>query len=146
MSDPVLRKIAALRRLPTEALKAKYRELVGGEPNARNRTHIESRLAYRIQELAYGALSAEASATLDRLADAIEAKARPRQPLDRPIRGTRFVRTWHGVEHVVTTTDSGFEYQGRPYGSLSAVAKAITGVKWSGNLFFGLRSHPRARR
>ena len=54
--------------------------------------------------------------------------------------GTRLVREWQGREHAVTVLTDGFEYLGRPYKSLSAVARAITGTRWSGPAFFGLRS------
>jgi hypothetical protein len=63
---------------------------------------------------------------------------------DRPITGTRLLREWQGVEQVVTVTKDGFEWQGRPYKSLSAIARAITGTRWNGWTFFGLKNH-RAR-
>jgi hypothetical protein len=50
------------------------------------------------------------------------------------------LREWQGVEHVVTVTVDGFEWQGRPYKSLSAIARAITGTRWNGWVFFGLKS------
>jgi site-specific DNA recombinase len=55
-----------------------------------------------------------------------------------PIAGTRLIRQWQGVEHCVTVLDDGFEYQGAKYRSLSAIARAITGTRWNGPLFFGL--------
>jgi hypothetical protein len=57
----------------------------------------------------------------------------------RPITGTRLIREYQGVEHLVTVTRDGFDWQGRPYQSLSAIARAITGTRWNGWLFFGLR-------
>lgn len=57
---------------------------------------------------------------------------------DRPITGTRLLREWRGVEQLVTVTKDGFEWQGRPYKSLSAIARAITGARWSGPRFFGI--------
>jgi hypothetical protein len=62
----------------------------------------------------------------------------------RPIAGTRLIREYQGVEHCVTVRDDDFEYQGRPYKSLSAIARAITGTPWSGPVFFGLKSSARA--
>jgi hypothetical protein len=59
---------------------------------------------------------------------------------NRPIVGTRLIREWQGVEHCVTVRDDGYEYQGRPYKSLSAVARAITGTRWNGWVFFGLKN------
>ena len=58
----------------------------------------------------------------------------------RPIAGTRLVRHWQGVEHTVTVMNDGFEFEGRPYTSLSAIARAITGTRWNGLVFFGLKS------
>jgi hypothetical protein len=60
---------------------------------------------------------------------------------DRLISGTRLVREWQGVEHTATVLDDGFEYQGRCYTSLSAIARAVTGTRWNGPLWFGLRNH-----
>ncbi len=62
----------------------------------------------------------------------------------KPITGTRLIREWQGVEHVVTVTRDGYEWQGRPYKSLSSVARGITGTRWSGWVFFGLKNHRRA--
>jgi hypothetical protein len=67
-----------------------------------------------------------------------------RSAQDRPIAGTRLVREWQGIEHSVTVRDDGYEYQGRPYKSLSAIARLITGTRWNGWVFFGLKNQ-RAR-
>src|SRR5262249_23726457 len=65
---------------------------------------------------------------------------------NRPVADTRLIREWKGVEHSVTVRNSDFEYQGRPYKSLSAVAKHITGTQWNGLVFFGLIQRWRAER
>jgi len=137
--------LAALKGAPTPVLKARWRELFETEPPAYNRRFLESRLAYRIQELAYGGLSRQ---TLERLRamakqyatrDATERKARPVQ---KPIAGTKLIREYQGVEHCVTVRADDFEYLGRPYKSLSSIAREITGTKWNGLVFFGLKRHP----
>jgi hypothetical protein len=93
------------------------------------------------EELAYGGLSEETLERLDALADELEGKAGRRSGLlNRPIAGTRLIREWNGVEHSVTVRHSDFEYQGRPYRSLSAIAKHITGTQWNGLVFFGLKN------
>ena len=69
-------------------------------------------------------------------------KSRIRADL-KPIVGTRLIREWQGVEHLVTVTSDGFDWQGRPYKSLSAIARAITGTRWNGWVFFGLKNHRR---
>ena len=63
----------------------------------------------------------------------------------KPIAGTRLIREWKGVEHCVTVLDDGYEYQGRPFKSLSAVARTITGTRWNGLLFFGLKNQRSAQ-
>ncbi|MBF0130238.1 MAG: DUF2924 domain-containing protein [Alphaproteobacteria bacterium] len=145
MTDTILARVAALNSAPTADLKALWQELNGSEPPPWNRRFLESRLAYRIQELAYGGLKPETIRRLDALADELDggAKRRPVANLgaNRPIAGTRLIREWQGTEHQVTVLDDGFEYQGRPYRSLSAIARAITGTRWNGLLFFGLKNH-----
>jgi hypothetical protein len=58
----------------------------------------------------------------------------------RPLAGTRLIREWQGVQHVVTVRINDFEFEGRPYQSLSAIARHITGTRWNGWTFFGLRA------
>jgi hypothetical protein len=123
-------------------LKQQWRDLFGKEPPPFNRRYIESRLAYRIQELAYGGLKPETLRRLRELGEQLDGgriDVRKRRVDDRLLTGTRLIREWQGVEHTVTVLADGFEYQGRPYKSLSAVARAITGTQWNGPLFFGLR-------
>jgi len=143
-NDTVLAQIAALQMMPIMELKAQWRALFGAEPPPFNRAYIQSRLAYRIQELAYGGLKPETLARLEALGEELEREdregKRPRYP-ERPIAGTRLIREYRGVQHTVTVTTNGFEWQGRPYQSLSAIARAITGTRWNGRVFFGLKSH-----
>ena len=144
MTMSVAAQVAALPGKPTGELKDMWRELYGTEPPPYNRPFLVKRLAYRVQELAYGGLSPQTLARLDALADEeeerVSGKRRPRKT-DRPITGTRLIREWQGVEHQVTVLTDGFECQGRKYRSLSAIARAITGTRWNGPLFFGLRSN-----
>jgi hypothetical protein len=138
----VLGRLAALRTLPTADLKRQWRELFGTEPPPFNRAYIQSRLAYRIQELAYGGLRPETRARLEALGEQLDGGnvvLRRIRADERPIAGTRLVREHGGVEHTVTVLADGFEWEGRPYRSLSAIARAITGTRWNGWTFFGLR-------
>ena len=143
--DTVLARLAALHAMPIAQLKQQWRELFGKEPPPFSRTYIQSRLAYRIQELAYGGLKPETIRRLERLGEELDGgdkkKRGVRADRDRPITGTRLLREWQGVEYVVTVTADGFEWQGRPYKSLSAIARAITGTRWNGWVFFGLKNH-----
>jgi Protein of unknown function (DUF2924) len=142
MSKSVLAQIGALKSMDAKALKVRWRELFDTEPPPYNRRFLESRLAYRIQELAYGGLKPETVERLAALARQVGGKAtgRARVAQERPITGTRLLREWQGVEHSVTVRDDGFEYQGRPYRSLSAIARLITGTRWNGWIFFGLKN------
>jgi hypothetical protein len=133
--------ITELERLPIEALRQKWGALFNTDPpGSSNRKQLVARLAYRIQELVYGGLSQEARDKLDQLAgmQAPAATSTVRDP-DQPIPGTKLRREWKGVPQEVTVLDSGFEYAGKRYRSLSAIATAITGTKWNGPEFFGLR-------
>ncbi len=139
----VLGRLAALRTLPTADLKRQWRELFGTEPPPFNRPYLQSRLAYRIQELAYGGLKPETRARLEALGEQLDGGnvvLRRVRADNRPLAGTRLVREHGGVEHVVTVLADGFEWEGRPYRSLSAIARAITGTRWNGWTFFGLKS------
>ena len=143
MTDTVLARLAALKTTPTPDLKAMWRDLFDREPPPYNRRFLESRLAYRIQELAYGGLKPETIARLEALGEQLDGgklEVRKRRADDRPIAGTRLIREWQGVEHCVTVLLDGYDYDGRPYNSLSAVARAITGTRWNGWVFFGLRN------
>jgi hypothetical protein len=143
MTDMVLTQVAALKTTPTPGLKKMWQELFDTEPPAYNRRFLENRLAYRIQELAYGGLSRATLERLEVLAEALDGgdvMKRRQRVKDRPITGTRLIREWQGIEHCVTVLDNGFEYQGRPYRSLSAIARAITGTRWNGLIFFGLKN------
>jgi hypothetical protein len=144
MTETVLAQLAALRGAPSLTLKAKWRALFDTEPPPYNRRFLESRLAYRIQELAYGGLKKETVERLRLLGKQYDGKL-GEKPKDRsqrlPIAGTRLIRHWHGTEHSVTVRGNDFDYQGRPYKSLSAIAREITGVRWNGWIFFGLKNH-----
>ena len=144
--DPILSHLAELPGLPYGELKARWRQYFGVEPPAYRRGFLIRGLAHRIQELAYGGLSKAHQARLEALiADGDDAggkrrgRSRARGRDEGILAGTRLVREWKGISHEVTVVDGGFEYQGRRYRSLSAIARAITGTRWNGPLFFGLR-------
>ena len=144
MTNPIPARLAALKTTPTPALKQQWRDLFDTEPPPFNRRYLESRLAYRIQELAYGGLKPEMIRRLEALGEQLDGgnvvTRRIRSNL-KPMAGTRLRREYHGIEQVVTVLREGFEWQGRPYRSLSAIARAITGTRWNGWVFFGLKSN-----
>ncbi len=141
--DLIPARLAALKSTSTPDLKQQWRDLFETEPPPFNRRYLESRLAYRIQELTYGGLKPETVKRLEALGEQLDGgnitTRRIRADL-KPIAGTRLVREWQGIEQTVTVLADGYEWQGRPYRSLSAVARAITGTRWNGWIFFGLKS------
>ena len=149
MTKSVARQIADLERASMADLKGRWEQLIGTEPPRHNREFLVRRLAHRIQELTYGGLSQEARTRMNEILDEegydeIGARrSRPRSGRTRggaPVLGTRLIREWDGEQHEVTVAQGGFEYRGRRYRSLSALAFAITGTHWNGPAFFGLRS------
>jgi len=142
MTDPIPARLAALKTMPMPDLKAEWRTLFDTEPPPFNRRALENRLAYRIQELAYGGLKPETRKRLEALGDIYDSDdvtTRRIRHDARPVAGTRLVREYRGTEHTVTVLADGYEWQGRPYRSLSAIARAITGTRWNGLVFFGIK-------
>ncbi|MBN1458345.1 MAG: DUF2924 domain-containing protein [Armatimonadetes bacterium] len=142
MSRAVLRQITQLESLSVEELHERWRELFGSKPPKAGRAYLVRRLAYRVQELAYGGLSDITRAKLRDHQEAGTGGVRPLQRRkrrdDQPVVGTRFIREWRGQRFEVTVVVGGFEFEGRRYRSLSAIANAITGAHWNGRVFFGL--------
>ena len=127
-------------------LKAEWQTLFNAPAPNNSRTFLESRLAYRIQELTYGGPDKQTRRLLDLLADEVEGtltrKAQIADPRN-PVVGTKLIREWDGTAHTVTVLKDGFDWGGQRYKSLSAVARAITGTRWNGYRFFGLRERKR---
>jgi hypothetical protein len=116
-------------------LHEKWRDLYGSKPPRFKRSFIQKRLAYRIQELFYGGLSTGIQEKFQ-----VNAKGqRQKNGKGRILTGTRFVREWGGGRHEVIAREKGFEYKGKMFRSLSAIASEITGCHWNGKRFFGLR-------
>src|SRR2546421_1444903 len=113
MTDTVLAQLAALKGAPAPSLKAKWRALFDTEPPPYNRRFLESRLAYRVQEAAYGGLKPETIERLQALAEVLDgdipAKRRRRLARDRPIAGTRLIREWQGGRHCINLLHGGLE-------------------------------------
>lgn len=144
--DPILARLAALKAMSVNDLKTEWQTLFGAPAPNNSRTFLESRLAYRIQELTYGGPDKQTRRLLDLLADEVEGtltrKAQIADPR-KPVVGTKLIREWDGTAHTVTVLKDGFDWGGQRYKSLSAVARAITGTRWNGYRFFGLRERKR---
>lgn len=130
----ILRELNSLESLQGEELARKYEAVTGRKPATACAPVLRRAIAYRIQADAYGDLGADERAALEREADA----ASTPKPMFLP--GTRLVRTWRGTDIVAVVREDGrFEFAGRIYKSLSAIATAATGTKWNGPAFFGIK-------
>ena len=141
-SNPsVAAQVAALSSLPIKELWVLWDRYFPRRPEHPNRHYLESRIAYKIQEEAYGGLSPETRQRLINIGmkhSKIQPRRKPQEIYLAP--GTVLVREWGERDHQVKVTAEGlFEYKGRAFKSLSSVARHITGSQWSGPLFFGLR-------
>ena len=144
--EPILARLAALKTMSVNDLKAEWQILFDTPAPNNSRNFLESRLAYRIQELTFGGPDKQTRRLLDLLADEVNGtltrKARIADPRN-PVVGTKLIREWEGVPQTVTVLKEGFEWGGKRYKSLSAVARTITGTQWNGYRFFGLRERKR---
>jgi hypothetical protein len=153
--------VAAVKAMSVADLVTKYREVFGEPTHSRNRRHLVRSICWRIQELAYGGISAAAIAKMSivsqqaprpwrrRLLDqgvqpvpvvaqtppARPVPSRPRDPRLPPI-GTVLRREYRHAVHEVIVLRDGFEYRGKQYASLSRIAQEITGTTWNGYGFF----------
>lgn len=160
MTQTLAVRIATLEHLSPAGLREIYAEVFGEPSRSNNKRWLIRRIAWRLQAQAEGGLSERARARADELARDEDLRLRP-PPTDRgpalgaslrtvtgsvvpqadrrvPVAGTVLVRRFRDADHEVTVLPGGFEYQGRVYRSLSAVARAISGSHWNGYHFFGL--------
>lgn len=161
MNNDISQQIAALEKMTVNQLRQKHLDLFCEQNRVSNRQYLFRRIAWRLQSLAEGDLSARARQRAEELARDADLRQTPppglqmppapgalRRVLGRieatrderlPIPGTVLPRTHKGVEHRVTVLSNGFDYEGEVYRSLSAIAHKITGCHWNGYYFFGLR-------
>ena len=144
--EGVLAQLAALQHMSVNELKIKWEALLGTTAPNNARAFLELRISHRIQELTYGGPDKQTRRLLDLLANEVEGtltrKAQIADPRN-PVVGTKLIREWDGIAHTVTVLKEGFDWGGKRYKSLSAVARAITGTRWNGYRFFGLRERKR---
>jgi hypothetical protein len=137
-------KLDELERLSRAELRELWAQELGEKPPATlGRDVLALAIAYARQERVYGGLTKPVANELDRLLDRVlrdggtNGPAAPATPLPRT--GTILVREWQGTTHHVTIANDGFLWNGDTYRSLSSIARAITGTKWNGPRFFGMR-------
>lgn len=151
----VLAQIADLSNLSHDELKDLWQTLYGRETPAYSRPYLIKRLAYRIQEIAYGGLSESTQTKLKKALKKsgydenagvrIDKRSLRKRSNNLPVIGTRLIREWNDGRYEVIVVDGGYEYQGKKYRSLTRVANIITGTHRNGLAFFGI-SKVRAKR
>ena len=155
----VISRIEELHRLTPRELRERYRELFGAESTTRCKQQLVRRLSWKLQALAHGDLSERARCRIVEISQdpelrihlpaalvpirrpktAVRMRRRQRLGASAPAAGTELRRDYRGKTVVVKVLENGFEFEGQTYGSLSAVARAATGTRWNGLLFFGLK-------
>jgi hypothetical protein len=127
--------VAEIETMERAALLAAWDQLFGSPvPKGLSQPFLRRFLAFEVQARQLGGLPRGFIASLDRRVAELEGRA---SPTVKP--GGRLLREWNGATHVVEVTDAGYVWNGQTWSSLSAVARAITGARWSGPRFFGLR-------
>jgi hypothetical protein len=134
--------LSSLPSMHKEALARLWRGLFETDPPSRMRKELMLQfLAYRMQEQEFGPLSERSHRRLCQVAKAIKDSANTFLLQKIPIRaGTRLIRKWKDQVHIVNVEEDSYEYRGTRYDSLSEIARLITGTRWSGPLFFGLKN------
>jgi hypothetical protein len=150
-NSALINAIMALKTASLEELKAKYAAILGqASPCSNNKAYLWRKIAYRLQEVEYGGLSAETQSRISELIeryDPVNNKMfRPQNEPGKnrgtgrdtrlPIPGAIIRKEYKGQILEVKVLERGFEYQGQIYRTLSSVAKAVTGAHWNGHLFF----------
>jgi hypothetical protein len=148
-SDPaaIEAEVKQLENLDLDDLRSRWKKLFGNTPPMSLRTKFLRRaVAYQIQVEAYGGLSASVRRHLREVARAArtgDASTLLGKNQIKP--GTQMIREWKGVTHVLTVLETGFEWRGQTFKSLSAIARAITGTNWNGYSFFGVERSGRSK-
>ena len=143
MSNSVItRQIDRINEMNQEDLRNKFAELFGFEAGQTNTTNLRRRILYRFQELHFGGLSEADRTFLEDIAsrDPLANLKRPGDQSVSQLKGTRYTRVWKEKKYeVIVLGDGKFEFEGATFNSLSAIARQITGTRWNGKLFFGVK-------
>ena len=141
-SEKLARELKDLETRVDDELKDRWRSLYGTKPPQKiHRSLLIAAVAHRMQEKALGALKSSVHRHLMQAAsNPATPRLSPHFPSLRPRAGTVLVRDWGGVTHQAKVLEDGILFRGKRYKSLSEVARVITGSRWSGPLFFGLKS------
>jgi len=133
--------IASVSKLAIDDLRERWKAICGKAPSREiGRSFLTRAISYRLQERAYGGIKPSTSRLLTRAVEETATGSSKRPQTRMAQSGTILIREWQGIAHRVTMLDDGVSFNGKRYRSLSEVAREITGSRWSGPRFFGLRS------
>lgn len=133
-------KLKSLPQITNAELGLQWQKHHGTNPPCAPKNLLIRALAYRIQEKSHGGLTKKALQQIRQLIREFQAGSPFNAPTSRQMKlGTRLLREWQGQSYEVTVMDGGFAYRGKRYSSLSEIARLITGTRWSGPAFFGLK-------
>ena len=133
--------IASLSKLDIDELRERWKAISGKAPSREiGRSFLTRAISYRLQERVYGGLKPSTSRLLARAVEETSTGSSKKPQTRMAQSGTILIREWRGTAHRVTMLDNGVTFNGKRYRSLSEVAREITGSRWSGPRFFGLRS------
>lgn len=146
-ASTAIAQIAQLPNLSMEGIWALWDQLFDRRPGHHQRTYLESRIAYKLQEREFGVLPTHVRRKLELIGETGEIPNHKRRAESELAPGTTLVREYNGITYRVRVLEDGrFDFDGRPFKSLSAVARAITGTQYSGPVFFGLKPTSRERK
>lgn len=165
MNASIPQQIARFQAMTVGELRVEWERLYGEPTRSRNRTYLWRRLAWRVQEIALGGLSDESKQRMFDLAPASFVRSQlpigytpyptmasappgpvvPRRDPRLPSPGSVIVRQYRGQQLRLTVLDDGFELDGIHHNSLSEAARVVTGQRWNGPLFWGLRERKRTK-
>lgn len=133
----VLKQIVALESKNVDELTKLWSTFYEYEPMSYSKSYLVSKIAYKIQELAFGGLSVETRKRIDQMAANINGSVVKKKY--KPLIGSKIIKEYRDKTHEIAVVEGGFAYEGEVFKSLSAVAQHITGTKWNGLVFFNIK-------
>jgi hypothetical protein len=133
----ILKQILALESKSVNELTKLWNTFFDHEPMSYSKSYLVAKIAYKIQELAYGGLQAETRKRMDQMSEGINGSVMKKKY--KPLIGSKIVKEYHDKTYEVFVVEGGFSFEGEVFKSLSAIANKITGTKWNGLKFFGIK-------
>ena len=136
----IIKQIIGLQDKKKDELQTLWDKMFNHPPAISSKEHMVSKIAYRIQELAYGGIDEATQSKIRAAAREIKRPKTGKTKKFNPMVGTKIVKEYKGQMIEVLVVNEGFSYAGEVYTSLSAIATKITGTKWNGLRFFNIGS------